>query len=214
MPDAPRTDSPLALDPQPPTPGLRERKKARQREVILQAGIELFRTRGYEQVTVDDIARAAEISQPTFYNYFPSKDALLRDFAMTGGRHALEALASEDGSVESRLRGFFHLMAAYMTSEQQLWHAIAISNAYNPVRDPEVLTSPEATTRSMERLLAEGQERGELTRDFSAVRLGSVLEGLMLRACIEWGASFPEPHNLRDAFDEMFDFFLRGARPR
>ena len=197
-----------------PGPGLRERKKARQREVLLQVGIELFRSRGYEQTTVDDIARAADISQPTFYKYFPSKDALLRDFAMTGGVRALEGLSALGGSVESRLRGFFHLMAAYMTSERQLWHAIAISNAYNPVRDPEILKSPDATTRFMERLLAEGQERGELTRDFSAVRLGSVLEGLMLRACIEWGASFPEPHNLRDAFDEMFEFFLRGARPR
>lgn len=195
-------------------PGLRERKKARQREVLLEVGIELFRSRGYEQTTVDDIARAAEISQPTFYKYFPSKDALLRDFAMTGGARALEGLSALGGSVESRLRGFFHLMAAYMTSEQQLWRAIAISNAYNPVRDPEILKSPDATTRFMERLLAEGQERGELTRDFSAVRLGSVLEGLMLRACIEWGASFPEPHNLRDSFDEMFEFFLRGARPR
>lgn len=194
------------------TGGLRERKKARQREAILQAGISLFRTRGYEQTTVDDIARAADISQPTFYKYFPSKDALLRDFAMTGGTRALDALLTAEGSVELRLRQFFQLLATYVMSEQALWYAIAISNAYNPVRDPDVLRSEHAATRSMERLLAEGQASGELTRDFSAVRLGSVLEGLMLRACIEWGASFPEPHDLRTSIDEMFTFFMRAAR--
>lgn len=195
-------------------PGLRERKKARQREVILHAGIELFRTRGYEQTTVDDIARAADISQPTFYKYFPSKDALLRDFAMTGGARALDGLLTAEGSVEVRLRQFFQALATYVMSESALWYAIAISNAYNPVREPEILRSENAATRSMERLLAEGQARGELTRDFSAVRLGSVIEGLMLRACIEWGANFPEPHDLRESVDEMFEFFMRSARAK
>lgn len=193
-------------------PGLRERKKARQRAAILKAGVELFRTRGYEHTTVDDIAHAAEISQPTFYNYFPSKDALLRDFAMTSGARALSAVCEEEGSVEARLRRFFHQLAGHITAEQQLWAAIATSNAYNPVRDPEVLSRPDATTRSMERLLTQGQDRGELTRDFSAIRLGSALEGLMLRACVEWSAGFPAPHDLRDALDEMLDFFMRSAR--
>lgn len=195
-------------------PGLRERKKARQREAILHAGVELFRTRGYEQTTVDDIARAADISQPTFYKYFPSKDAVLREFAMTGSARALDGLLAMEGSVELRLRQFFQGLATYVMSERALWYAIAVSNAYNPVREPEVLRAEHAATRSMERLLREGQDRGELTRDFSAVRLGSVLEGLMMRACIEWGASFPEPHDLRTSVEEMFEFFMRSARAR
>lgn len=201
-------------DPPAATVGLRERKKARQREAILQAGIELFRTRGYEQTTVDEIARAADISQPTFYKYFPSKDAILRDFAMTGAAQALDGLLTAEGSVELRLRQFFQALATYVMSERALWYAIAVSNAYNPVRDPEVLRAENAATRSMERLLLEGQQRGELTRDFSAVRLGSVLEGLMLRASVEWGANFPETHDLRVSVDQMFDFFMLAARAR
>jgi AcrR family transcriptional regulator len=206
----PKPMSATAAEPAPL--GLRERKKARQREAILQAGVRLFRERGYEKVTVDDIAHAADISQPTFYKYFPSKDAILREFAMTGATTALDALMTQPGSVEARLRQFFQLLGTYLMSDRELWYAIAISNAYNPVRDPELLRAEDAATRSMERLLKEGQTRGELTRKFSAVRLGSVLEGLMLRACIEWGASFPEPHDLRESLDEMFDFFMRGAR--
>jgi len=204
----------VSTDPPRAASGLRERKKARQREAILQAGIELFRARGYEQTTVDDIARAADISQPTFYKYFPSKDAILRDFAMTGAAQALDGLLTAEGSVELRLRQFFQVLATYVMSERALWYAIAVSNAYNPVRDPEVLRAENAATRSMERLLLEGQQRGELTRDFSAVRLGSVLEGLMLRASIEWGANFPEAHDLRTSIDQMFDFFMLGARAR
>ncbi len=193
-------------------PGLRERKKASQREAILHAGIELFRTRGYDQTTVDDIARAANISQPTFYKYFPAKDALLRDFVITASTHALEALLAAPGKVEARLRVFFRGLGVYITAERKLWHAIAVSNAYNPVRDPEVLRDEKAATRTLEKLIAEGQKSGELTRDLSSVRLASALEGLMLRSCMEWGADFPKAHNLCTALDQTLSFFMRAAR--
>jgi AcrR family transcriptional regulator len=193
------------------TAGLRQRKKARQREQILQAGLELFRERGYPGASVQEIARRAEISLPTFYNYFPSKDALLSEFAMTGWAPALRAVLGASGTVAHRLRRFFRAVAERVTVDRELWLALAVSNVYNPVRDPEVLSSETAATRLLEALIAEGQRRGELTGKFTAVRLASVLEGIMLRACIEWGASFPQVHDLGGSLSESLDFFLRGA---
>src|SRR5215470_647850 len=60
-------------------PGLRERKKARTRQAIADAAARLFAERGYEQVAVADVARAAEVSEQTVYNYFPTKDQLVTD---------------------------------------------------------------------------------------------------------------------------------------
>jgi AcrR family transcriptional regulator len=60
-------------------PGLRERKKARTRQVIADAAARLFAERGYEQVAVSDVARAAEVSEQTVYNYFRTKDQLVTD---------------------------------------------------------------------------------------------------------------------------------------
>ena len=60
-------------------PGLRERKKARTRQVIADAAARLFAQRGYERVAVADVARAAEVSEQTVYNYFPTKDQLVTD---------------------------------------------------------------------------------------------------------------------------------------
>jgi AcrR family transcriptional regulator len=59
--------------------GLRERKKAHTRRVIADAAARLFAERGYEQVAVSDVARAAEVSEQTVYNYFQTKEQLVTD---------------------------------------------------------------------------------------------------------------------------------------
>jgi AcrR family transcriptional regulator len=62
-----------------PEAGLRERKKARTRRVIADAAARLFAERGYEQVAVSDVAREAEVSEQTVYNYFQTKEQLVTD---------------------------------------------------------------------------------------------------------------------------------------
>ena len=59
--------------------GLRERKKARTRRAIADAAARLFAERGYEQVAVSDVAREAEVSEQTVYNYFQTKEQLVTD---------------------------------------------------------------------------------------------------------------------------------------
>jgi AcrR family transcriptional regulator len=57
----------------PTKPGLRERKKQRTRQAIVEAATELFARQGYAATTVVEIADAAEVSPSTFFKYFPTK---------------------------------------------------------------------------------------------------------------------------------------------
>jgi AcrR family transcriptional regulator len=59
--------------------GLRTRKKVRTRRAIADAAARLFAERGYEQVAVSDVAREAEVSEQTVYNYFQTKERLVTD---------------------------------------------------------------------------------------------------------------------------------------
>jgi AcrR family transcriptional regulator len=59
--------------------GLRERKKRQTRQHIADTAARLFAERGYEHVSVLDVAEAAEVSEQTVYNYFPTKQDLVFD---------------------------------------------------------------------------------------------------------------------------------------
>jgi len=69
--------------------GLRARKKARTRDAIADAAISLFLAHGFDQVSVSDIAAVAEVSKPTLFRYFPTKeDLVLHRFADHHGEAA------------------------------------------------------------------------------------------------------------------------------
>jgi AcrR family transcriptional regulator len=57
--------------------GLRERKKQRTRELIAETARQMFLERGFEHVSVAEIARRAEVSEKTVFNYFPTKEDLV-----------------------------------------------------------------------------------------------------------------------------------------
>jgi AcrR family transcriptional regulator len=67
--------------------GLRARKKQQTRRVIADTARRLFAERGFEQVTIAEIARAADVSDKTVFNYFPAKEDLYfdEDQAMEAG---------------------------------------------------------------------------------------------------------------------------------
>lgn len=63
-----------------PTAGLRERKKVKTRDAIQTHALRLFREHGYDATTVQQIVQAAEVSESTFFRYFPTKgDVVLLD---------------------------------------------------------------------------------------------------------------------------------------
>ncbi|WP_116205008.1 TetR/AcrR family transcriptional regulator [Amycolatopsis circi] len=73
---------------------LRERKRARTRQALIDAAMDLFERNGYDETTIADIAAAAEIGTRTFFSYFASKEELVFPDAESRVQALLEALAN------------------------------------------------------------------------------------------------------------------------
>ena len=110
------------LDDEPPirAPGLRAEKKQRTREVIADTARRLFVERGFERVTVAEVARGADVSEKTVFNYFPSKEDLVFWRLESFEHELLDALRTRRAG-ESALAGFgrFVLQRRGLLAEQR-----------------------------------------------------------------------------------------------
>jgi AcrR family transcriptional regulator len=93
---------------EPPSPGLRERKKAQTRELIAATARRLFEERGFDAVTVAEVAREAEVAEKTVFNYFPAKEDLFYSRLEAFEEEMLAAIRGRDTgqSVIAAFRGF------------------------------------------------------------------------------------------------------------
>ena len=91
-------------------PGLRELKKQRTRRLLAETAWRLFADRGFEQVTVAEVARAAEVSEATAFNYFPTKEALVFAGMHAPGRRLLDAVRDRPAG-EPALRALERFLA-------------------------------------------------------------------------------------------------------
>ena len=197
-------------------PGLRERKKARLRQEIIKTAIKLFRKHGYEETRIDDIVQALEISQPTFFRYFPTKDAVLREVGRRGFTCITEHLQSElssEATTAERLRRLFQELARAAEADRPLWQAVVLSGAMDPVQSPDMRGRKEVEIGLLQEILAEGQKHGEVTRDFPVAHLAEFMAGLYHTIVRQWAVDLTGPHKLTERVRNAVEFFLRGARP-
>ena len=199
-------------------PGLRERKKARLRERILQTSVELFETRGYQQTRVADIVEALEISQPTFFRYFPSKDAVLREVMRQSMKSFRQAVArgwkAEHGdstpSMHESLDRALVLLSDWARKNRARTLAFA-ELGLSRLGDPEDRPKPTQGGLFSNRAIRSWQEEGSLRADLSPDALGQVLGGSVIRVLYDWSVQ-PEPgYDLEARLREVVECFFHGA---
>jgi AcrR family transcriptional regulator len=91
---------------------LRERKRIRTRQALIDAAAELFDRNGYDGTTIADIAAAADVSARTFFSYFASKEDVLfpdADARVRAAQQAIDTRRPGEGPAQVLLRGLGEL---------------------------------------------------------------------------------------------------------
>ena len=146
--------------------GLRERKKRETAERIYRTALNLFSERGYDATTVEEIAQAAEVAKGTFFNYFPTKDAVLSHAGQRQMQLVYDAMAGdpafEERSVYEQLTLVFDTLAAGIQDDREAMRVVSLE----VYRSVSAFSDTTSSARQLYELLLDivrrGQERGEL----------------------------------------------------
>jgi AcrR family transcriptional regulator len=137
--------------------GLRARRRRFTEDEIERAAIDLFVTRGFDTVTVREIADAVDISERTFYRYFPTKEAVLRrdlDRRVEQLEDALDA-RSPDEPVLDAVHGALLELAAHYEADRDRVMSWSRVRAATPGLDARLGAYDHAFVGSVTEMIAE-----------------------------------------------------------
>lgn len=165
------------------TPGLRERKKLRTRASIQKVAMRLFLERGFEETTIEEIAEAVEISPSTFFNYFPSKEAVV--FQDDLDPLILQAFDAQPGTVNPirRLRNAMRAVFENLTPDQE---RLVRERTQLFLTTPELRGAMFSQFADLVNQVAEllATRAGKKTTDFAVRNMAGAVLGVLLAAML------------------------------
>jgi AcrR family transcriptional regulator len=188
---------------------------------MLSAAQRLFAQSGYAAVSMDDIARTANVSKATLYAHFSSKENLFAEILEAESVGIDDALSIPDifeNDAEGVLRRFAYDFARFFLDGRGLEiYRLFVTDLH---RFPELVrrfhaAGPMAMRARLSRLLAQMAERGALSIDdpeLAAENLAALIQGrLPFDRAI--GLPPPEPAEIERRVESALGLFLRGYAP-
>lgn len=197
--------------------GLREEKKQRLRSQLYETAIEMFRARGFDQTRVQDVIAEVGVSEPTFFNYFRTKEAVLEEFAARGVDAFIEVLRheldDEARPIEAKVHALLAVIADAFASDPEFMTVVVTRSsifrgAHGGVRDRELVMYDLLTE-----LFSRGQQRGEIRPELDPRRLAETFTGAYMLTTANWlVAWWGERDDLGDRLEEQARVLLTGCQ--
>lgn len=184
------------------------------RSELYETSVARFRTQGFDETTVREIVDAVGVSEPTFFNYFPTKTAVLDEYASHIVRR-FEALLSEclhdhvpatetiDAFVELVVKTYGRdrrFMATVATRSRLYW------GATGEIRDQEL-----RLYELLVEVFRRGQEAGEVRTDLDPQRIAETFTGAYMLVVINWLVGWWGTRgDLADRLAEQLSLLSRG----
>lgn len=190
--------------------GRRERRRRETHTRIFEAAMRLFAERGFANTPVEDITEAADVAKGTFFNYFPTKEAIFEALAerQLGVVKAAEQEAQTAPTVRPVLLRMIHGLAQRPSRSQLLLRSLmGVALTHNTLSNflGRVL---EAGREHVAGIMKRGQELQELRLDLDSVELARILQHAIFGTQMLWALG--KPKDLEKWLDLTFEIFWRG----
>jgi AcrR family transcriptional regulator len=202
----------------------REREKNERRRMILNSTRELILLHGVEHVSMEDIARKAELSKATIYLYFPGKEMIFNEICEESARVFLEHFKPFVESGYTGLKALKHLWSCYVSqfgNSNEMIIVFKIHNFLTPGRpfvsfdgqSPNVVAILQAMKAIIDQCKSEGVFDPGLNSDMAAGLLLSLFSGFVDKAARMLAEESISELNRNVIIEEMtksFQIILRG----
>jgi AcrR family transcriptional regulator len=194
-------------------PGRRDRKKTGTREALRSAALRLALERGYDNVTIETITEAADVSVRTFFNYFDSKEDAVLGLEHDSGTSIEDALVARPAGEPPlvALRAVFVERAAQIAERQPLWRQRMELVRANPQLWPRMI----ASFAEFERSIAHGvatRTGCDPDSDLYPSVVAAAAAGAMRVAMAQCRAA-DDDSALTELLSSAFDVLVRGLAP-
>jgi AcrR family transcriptional regulator len=194
----------------------RQRKKSAIRSRIITAGIELFSAQGIASVTVDQIAKAADIGKGTIYNYFRTKEHIVVGFMVELERKVqaeLQRFTASTGSLDSILSDFIRFQ---FRQKKPHYKFVRVFLAHMFLRTeqfvPYLAEMQEVIDPPLEQLLRSLQQRGALRADVNLQELVTIFKTVQLGLTALWAIEGPPFRATEHVLKQEMMLFCEGLK--
>lgn len=198
------------LPDEPPANTQRERRKQAIRESILQSAIDLFEAQGCDATTLEDICARAEISRPTFYSYYASKQELIQALGETlwlslASELTRLSLASHT-STQDYIEAFFDMTRKQLSQYNRLEKDLIRLNMASDPRESNSMNILKGMNALFSAVYTQGRKRKDIGNRYPVDFLSEMTMGAISSVMMQWAVDADYPIDKR--LKQLPDFII------
>ena len=160
------------------------------RRRLYETAMALFRERGFEQTRVRDIIEQVEVSEATFFNYFPTKEAVLREseleFKALYAIYLRELVARSDESVSGRVRELVSVIGQLFADDRAFMANVVSRTGMFSGSTGRAMEMDMENFVLLAELLGQGQGTGEINSISDPLQLAEILTATFMLTITNW----------------------------
>ena len=196
---------------------IREQKKQKTKQAILEAAIPLFNENGYDSTSIEQIAKNAGVGKGTVYSYFQTKKDIIKGFCEYELEQLHEKIVTGSNQEAPILE---QMLTIYMTefhhvTQNREFGLLFMRETVFP-NDFDIQTNVELEDKYFQLLfpiLKKGQERGELKKDIQLIHITAHFYSLYLMLLSAWYTGRIPTEEVESAMGLLFSQVLEGLQP-
>ena len=191
----------------------REYNKQQCRVRILKSSRQLFRAKGFEQTTMEDVALHAEVLKATLYNYFTNKDSLLLGIAEAALDEIRQLVAEELQDEQSAVQKLRRVMQTFVLDLARYLALCRKTTYLNSFEGSELYRTRLEMLEILRALVLEGQAQGTLRSDIGAQDIVDLRMGVYFTTQFQWQEieAYAQEECL-EKLNRLLDLALAGVR--